>query len=61
MIDFIKNKLTLVAAIIFAAMVLCIGYLSVKNKHLKFDYDLALNNYKAYEQMYTAKLDSVNG
>jgi hypothetical protein len=61
MIDFIKNKLTLIAAIIFAAMVLCIGYLSVKNKHLKFDYDLALNNYKAYEQMYTAKLDSVNG
>ena len=61
MIDFIKNKLTLIAAIIFAAMVLCIGYLLAKNNHLKFDYELALNNYKAYEQMYTTKLDSVNG
>lgn len=61
MLDFIKNKITLVAAIIFAAMVLCIGYLYTKNKNLQFDYSLALNNYRAYEQMVTAKLDSVNG
>ena len=59
--DFIKNKLTLIAAIIFAAMVLCVGYLLIKNKHLQFHYEIAMNNYKAYEQMYTAKLDSVNG
>lgn len=61
MLDFIKNKLTLIAAIIFAAMILCIGYLLAKNKHLQFDYSLALNNYKAYEQMLNAKLDSTNG
>lgn len=61
MLEYIKNKLTLIAAIIFAATVLCIGYLLAKNKSLQFDYSLALNNYKAYEQMVTAKLDSVNG
>lgn len=61
MLEYIKNKLTLIAAIVFAAMVLCIGFLLAKNKHLQFDYDLALNNYRAYEQMVTAKLDSVNG
>lgn len=60
MLEYIKNKLTLVAAIIFAAMVLCIGYLLIKNKHLQFDYEIAMNNYKAYEQMATAKYDSVN-
>lgn len=60
MLEYIKNKLTLVAAIIFAAMVLCVGYLLIKNKHLQFDYEIAMNNYKAYEQMATAKYDSVN-
>lgn len=58
MSDFIKNKLTLIAAIIFAAMILCIGYLLAKNKHLQFDYSLAMNNFKAYEQLVNAKIDS---
>lgn len=61
MLEYIKNKLALIIAIVFVAMVLYIGFLLAKNKHLQTDYSLAMNNYKAYEQMVTAKLDSVNG
>lgn len=61
MLEYIKNKLTLIIAIAFVAMVLYIGFLLVKNEHLQSEYSLAMNNYKAYEQMLTAKLDSVNG
>lgn len=61
MLEYIKNKLALIIAIVFVAMVLYIGFLLVKNKHLQSEYSLAMNNYKAYEQMLTAKLDSVNG
>lgn len=58
MLEYIKNKLALIIVIVFVAMVLYIGFLLAK--HLQTDYSLAMNNYKAYEQMVTAKLDSVN-
>lgn len=61
MLDFIKNKILTIAALTIAVMLMVIGYLFTKNKQLNFDYSLALNNYRAYEQMVTAKLDSVNG
>ena len=60
MLEYIKNKLALIVAIAFVAMVLYIGFLLTKNKHLRFDYETALNNYHAYEKMFTTKLDSVN-
>lgn len=56
----LKNAIVQVVVIVAVLLTLAMLYLLHQNGRLKAEWETAMNNYKAYELMYSTKLDSAN-